>query len=87
MAFVSRGGIKLEHALKTFNVDPSGLVVLDVGSSTGDLLIVYFRKELLRSIQSIRVRRARLETASGPRVVVLERQNILHLESLPKWLI
>lgn len=34
-SYVSRGGIKLEHALKTFGVDMAGLTVLDVGSSTG----------------------------------------------------
>lgn len=33
--FVSRGGIKLEHALNTFHVEVRGLVCLDVGSSTG----------------------------------------------------
>lgn len=33
--YVSRGGIKLEHALKTFDVDLSGKVCLDVGASTG----------------------------------------------------
>ncbi len=33
--FVSRGGDKLDHALETFGVDVSGLVAVDVGSSTG----------------------------------------------------
>jgi 23S rRNA (cytidine1920-2'-O)/16S rRNA (cytidine1409-2'-O)-methyltransferase len=33
--WVSRGGIKLEHALNTFDVDPAGLSCLDIGASTG----------------------------------------------------
>jgi 23S rRNA (cytidine1920-2'-O)/16S rRNA (cytidine1409-2'-O)-methyltransferase len=33
--WVSRGGVKLAHALDVFGVDPSGFFCLDVGSSTG----------------------------------------------------
>jgi len=33
--WVSRGGLKLAHALKEFDIDPSGKTCLDVGSSTG----------------------------------------------------
>src|SRR5260370_41974228 len=33
--FVSRGGVKLAAALDGFRIDPSGLVCLDVGASTG----------------------------------------------------
>lgn len=33
--WVSRGGLKLVHALEVFNVNPSGLMCLDVGASTG----------------------------------------------------
>jgi 23S rRNA (cytidine1920-2'-O)/16S rRNA (cytidine1409-2'-O)-methyltransferase len=33
--YVSRGGNKLEGALKDFNVDPAGKVCLDIGASTG----------------------------------------------------
>ena len=35
LPYVSRGGIKLAHALDEFGLDPSGLVALDVGASTG----------------------------------------------------
>ena len=34
-AYVSRGGLKLEGALATFEIDPTGLICLDVGASTG----------------------------------------------------
>ncbi|HYL62398.1 MAG TPA: TlyA family RNA methyltransferase [Candidatus Methylomirabilis sp.] len=33
--FVSRAGLKLEGALEDFTVDPTGLVCLDIGASTG----------------------------------------------------
>ncbi len=33
--YVSRGGLKLEAALSSFSVNPSGFVCLDIGSSTG----------------------------------------------------
>ena len=33
--WVSRGGIKLAHAIEQFGLDPSGAVAMDVGSSTG----------------------------------------------------
>ena len=33
--FVSRGGYKLQKALDVFGIDPSGMVCLDIGSSTG----------------------------------------------------
>jgi 23S rRNA (cytidine1920-2'-O)/16S rRNA (cytidine1409-2'-O)-methyltransferase len=42
--YASRGGIKLEGALKDFGVDPTGKICLDVGSSTGgftDCLLQY----------------------------------------------
>ncbi len=35
LKFVGRGGIKLEHALETFAVSPSGQICLDIGASTG----------------------------------------------------
>lgn len=33
--WVSRGGIKLAHAIEEFTLDPSGVTAMDVGSSTG----------------------------------------------------
>ena len=33
--WVSRGGIKLDHGLRYFDIDVSGLIAMDVGSSTG----------------------------------------------------
>ena len=33
--WVSRGGIKLAHAIEHFGLDPSGVTAMDIGSSTG----------------------------------------------------
>jgi len=33
--WVSRGGIKLAHAIEHFGLDPKGVVAMDIGSSTG----------------------------------------------------
>lgn len=33
--WVSRGGIKLAHAIKVFGLDPAGVIAMDIGSSTG----------------------------------------------------
>ena len=41
--YVSRGGLKLEKALKSFGVDVNGLVCLDVGASTGGFTDVLLR--------------------------------------------
>ena len=42
--WVSRGGIKLAHALEHFGLDPAGAVAMDIGSSTGgftDVLLTH----------------------------------------------
>ncbi|OBV12253.1 TlyA family RNA methyltransferase [Erythrobacter dokdonensis] len=42
--WVSRGGIKLAHALEHFDLDPAGAVAMDIGSSTGgftDVLLTH----------------------------------------------
>ncbi|MBX7495833.1 TlyA family RNA methyltransferase [Qipengyuania sp. 6B39] len=33
--WVSRGGIKLAHAIEHFGLDPQGIIAMDIGSSTG----------------------------------------------------
>lgn len=33
--YVGRGGLKLEHALDDFHIDPAGFVIADAGASTG----------------------------------------------------
>lgn len=42
--WVSRGGIKLAHALEHFGLDPAGAVAMDIGSSTGGFTDVLLTK-------------------------------------------
>jgi 23S rRNA (cytidine1920-2'-O)/16S rRNA (cytidine1409-2'-O)-methyltransferase len=42
--WVSRGGIKLAHALTHFGLDPAGAVAMDIGSSTGGFTDVLLQK-------------------------------------------
>ena len=35
MPYVSRGGLKLEDAIKSFKLDLTGLIMADIGASTG----------------------------------------------------
>ena len=42
--WVSRGGVKLAHALDHFALDPSGVTAIDIGSSTGGFTDVLLSK-------------------------------------------
>src|SRR5918912_1174253 len=47
LRYVSRGGLKLEHALNHFRLDPRGLVCCDLGSSTGGFTDVLLQRGAL----------------------------------------
>ena len=79
-SYVSRGGLKLEAALQTFEIDVTGLSCLDVGASTGgftDCLLEHGA----RQITAVDVGYGQLhwKLRSDPRVRVIERTNIRHL--------
>lgn len=46
--WVSRGGIKLAHAIDHFGLDPTGATAMDIGSSTGGFTDVLLSKGALR---------------------------------------
>ena len=48
--YVSRGGLKLAHALDRFAIDPLGLVALDLGASTGGFTDVLLRRGAARVV-------------------------------------
>jgi len=84
--FVSRGGVKLAHALERFRVDPAGRVCLDVGASTGgftDCLLQRGARLVIAVDVGYGQFAARLR--EDPRVHLLERTNIRTLtpERLP----
>lgn len=78
--YVSRGGLKLEKALKVFNFDPSGLVCADCGASTGGFTDVLL-KNGARKIYAIDVGYGQLAWSirSDERVVVMERTNVRYV--------
>ena len=78
--YVSRGGLKLEKALRDFGVDPSGYVCSDSGASTGgftDCLLQQGAKKVF----AIDVGYGQLDwkIRSDPRVVVMERTNVRYV--------
>jgi len=81
--FVSRGGLKLEHALEFFGVKVAGLTVLDVGSSTGGFVDCLLQSGA-KKVYSVDTAYGELawKLRQDPRVVVMERTNILHLSEL-----
>jgi 23S rRNA (cytidine1920-2'-O)/16S rRNA (cytidine1409-2'-O)-methyltransferase len=74
--FASRGGHKLAAALEAFGLDPSGLVCLDVGASTGGFTDVLLKGGAAR-VHAVDVGRGQLADvlARDPRVVVHDRTN------------
>ena len=46
--WVSRGGMKLAHALDAFDLDPTGAVAMDIGSSTGGFTDVLLQRGAAR---------------------------------------
>ncbi len=81
MPFVSRGGEKLAGALDAFRVDPSGLVCLDAGASTGGFTDALLQRGAAR-VHAVDVGRGQLAASlvRNPRVIVHDRVNARHLE-------
>jgi 23S rRNA (cytidine1920-2'-O)/16S rRNA (cytidine1409-2'-O)-methyltransferase len=86
LPYVSRGGLKLEKALSSFDIDVWGWTCLDVGASTGgftDCLL----KHGARRVYAVDVGYGQFawELRNDPRVVLIERTNIRHLpqEAIP----
>ncbi len=77
--YVSRGGLKLEHALREWSIDPAGMVCADLGASMGGFTDCLLKHGAARVYA--------VDTAYGQlawtlrkdaRVVVMERSNALH---------
>lgn len=74
--WVSRGGLKLAHALEVFAIDPAGSVALDIGASTGGFTDVLLSRGAVR-VYAVDVGRDQLHPRlrADPRVVVHEQTN------------
>ena len=80
--WVSRGGIKLAHALDHFGWDVAGAVAIDVGSSTGGFTDVLLTKGAARvyAVDS-GTNQLAWKLRQDERVIVLEQTNARHLTS------
>ena len=83
--YVGRGGEKLEHALDVFGIDVSGLLVADIGASTGGFTDCLLQRGAER-VYAIDSGKGQLDfrLRGDPRVVVMEGVNARTLESLPE---
>ncbi len=78
--FVSRGGLKLERALESFNVSLAGRVVLDVGAASGGFTDCALQHGA-RYVMAVDVGQGQLawKLRNDERVQVLEKTNIRYL--------
>lgn len=80
LKYVSRGGLKLERALDYFGGDPSGLVCIDCGASTGGFTDVMLQRGA-KHVYSVDVGYGQLAWSlrSDERVTVMERTNVRYI--------
>ena len=87
--FVSRGGFKLDKALKVFPIDPSGKTCIDCGASTGGFTDVLLQHGAAK-VYAVDVGYGQLawKLRNDPRVVNLERTNLRYVtaEQIPELL-
>jgi 23S rRNA (cytidine1920-2'-O)/16S rRNA (cytidine1409-2'-O)-methyltransferase len=76
--WVSRGGVKLVHALDHFRIIVEGQVALDIGASTGGFTEVLLSRGT-RRVYAVGHGQLAWELRQDPRVVVHERMNARHL--------
>lgn len=78
--YVSRGGLKLEKALRDFGIEPKGYVCSDSGASTGGFTDCLLQQGASK-VFAIDVGYGQLDwkIRSDPRVVVMERTNVRYV--------
>jgi 23S rRNA (cytidine1920-2'-O)/16S rRNA (cytidine1409-2'-O)-methyltransferase len=83
--FVSRGGVKLEAALRAFKIDPAGKTCLDLGASTGGFTDALLHGDAAK-IYAVDVGRDQLHETlrNDPRIISLEQT---HAKDLSRALI
>ncbi len=85
LPYVSRGGIKLAHALDVFNMDVSGMVAVDIGASTGGFTDCLLQRGAIK-VYAIDVGYGQLDyrLRQDKRVVVMERTNARYPIPVPE---
>lgn len=88
LAYVSRGGLKLEKAMKTFaEIDLAGAICGDIGASTGGFTDCMLQNGA-KKVYAVDVGYGQLAWSlrSDPRVVCMERTNVRYLtpEQIPE---
>jgi 23S rRNA (cytidine1920-2'-O)/16S rRNA (cytidine1409-2'-O)-methyltransferase len=79
--YVSRGGLKLEHALKEFDMDVSGKIAMDVGASTGGFTDCLLQNGI-EKVYAIDVGYGQFDwiLRSNEGIILLEKTNIRYLD-------
>jgi 23S rRNA (cytidine1920-2'-O)/16S rRNA (cytidine1409-2'-O)-methyltransferase len=79
--YVSRGGLKLERALRAFGLNPDGKTAADIGASAGGFTDCLLRHGAKR-VYAVDVGYGQLDwkLRNDPRVVVIDRVNARYLE-------
>lgn len=78
--WVSRGGLKLVHALETFGIDPAGMTALDIGASTGGFTDVLLQRGAARVVAlDVGHNQIDWKIRTDPRVIVIEGLNARYL--------
>ena len=89
LPYVSRGGLKLEKALKVFPVDPTGCLCVDCGASTGGFTDVLLQNGAAK-VYAVDVGYGQLawKLRSDERVINMERTNVRYItgEQIPEKL-
>ena len=83
--FVSRGGIKLEHALDRFRIDVSAKIMVDIGASTGGFTDCLLKRGASR-VYAVDVGYGQIDyrLRQDPRVVIMEGVNARYPLALPE---
>ena len=85
LPYVSRGGLKLEHALKEFKIDVTGFTCLDVGASTGGFTDCLLQNGA-KKVYALDVGHGQLDykLRKDSRVIVMEKVNAHYPFDLPE---
>jgi 23S rRNA (cytidine1920-2'-O)/16S rRNA (cytidine1409-2'-O)-methyltransferase len=79
--YVTRSGLKLEHALTVFGIDPAGCTCADLGSHQGGFVDCLLQRGAVK-VYSVDTSYGTLawKLRKDPRVVVMERTNAMHVQ-------